>query len=126
MEKQILLRLAIFGLVAGGMIFWLKDLNEKGNKLEKEAISNQIEGIVEEVKDFPEEKVLRAVDKFVPGLEKAVSELPEEKETEIEQKIQEIIKEIKSLPEEQVTELKKEVFCHEFCEKTCQEVCEEN
>lgn len=126
MEKQRFFRLAIFALSISGMIFWLKGLNEKGEKLGGKIVSGQIENILEEVKDFPGEKILGTVENIIPGFKKTVSELPETKEIEIEKKVQEIIEEIKSLPKTQVNELKKAVFCDEFCETTCQEVCEEN
>lgn len=131
MGKQRILRLLVFVIVVGAMIYMLSHFTEKLAQEEKKVLPAQVEKVIEKVRDLPEktelsplkEKVLGTFEKFVPEpLRK--EEGKTEIERKVEKKVEGLIKEIKALPEEQLKEIKKEVFCREVCEETCQEICE--
>ena len=123
MIKQRILRLLIFAIIIGGIIFSLRRFQEKQIQEEEKVLPAQVEKIIEDLRDFQGEEVLGTFEKFVPGplrREEGKSEV----ERRVGKKAEELIKEIKALPEEQLEEIKKEVFCTQVCEEVCQEVCE--
>lgn len=115
MVKQRILRILVFGIGIGGMIFLLSRFGGKQVQEERKTLPAQVEKVVEGLRDFPEEKEVKPLKEKVLGtFEKVVPQKPE-----IEQRVEEKVREII-----QLEEVKKEVFCTQVCEEVCKEVCE--